>query len=238
MLLQALECDDEESRRLAAATIVKRRGQQSILEIIRRVDSLDDEACKEFSQSPERFKVALELAISKSDDDTRNAAITFIRRTGNFEQFPTLLDQLEAADQSYCETVATAAVEMVAQLSRRLRSNDAAIFPGQGGAALQKYRLAILDELDARTNQFDELSRPETVLRLVLILGGPEDEAVRNILRGVARHVEMPAQRYCQKIRILRCLNCFATSWHIMLRRLPSSRFFEHELTSSSSCIC
>jgi hypothetical protein len=41
VLMQALECDDDHARRLAAATVVKRRGQQSILEIIRRADSLD-----------------------------------------------------------------------------------------------------------------------------------------------------------------------------------------------------
>lgn len=181
VLMQALECDDDHARRLAAATVVKRRGQQSILEIIRRADSLDEEACKEFSQSPARFRVALEQAISKSDDQTRNAAITFIRRTGNFEQFATLLDELDSADKATAETVEVAVVELATQLTQRLRSNDESIFPGLDGAALRHHLSTMLDELDSRTKQFDKLSKPETVLRLILTLGGPDDAAVRYI---------------------------------------------------------
>lgn len=113
MLMQALECDDDKARKLAATAVVKRPGQQSILEIIRRVDSLDDESCKEFSKSPERFRDALEQAISKSDGETRNAAITFIRRTGNFYSFATLLDELESADDATSNTVEATVVEMV-----------------------------------------------------------------------------------------------------------------------------
>ena len=177
VLLQALECDDDEARRLAAATVVQRRGQQSILEIIRRVDTLDDEACKEFSQSPERFRIALEQAISKSDGETRNAAFTFIRRTGNFEQFSTLLDQIESGSEARCEAASEAALEM----TRRLRESEETIFPGLDGATLRSHRTSALDELDARTKQFDELSRAETILRLTLILGGPDDTAVRNV---------------------------------------------------------
>jgi len=181
VLMQALECDDDQARKLAAATVVKRHGQQSILEIIRRVDSLDDEACREFSQSPERFRVALEQAISKSDDETRNAAITFIRRTGNFEQFTTLLDLLESADEATCKATEVAVVEMATQLEQRLRSSDESIFPGLDGAALRRYRSTMLGELDSRTMQFDDLAKPDAVLRLILTLGGPDDAAVRNV---------------------------------------------------------
>lgn len=181
VLMKALECDDEDARRLAAATVVKRRGQQSILEIIRRADSLDEEACKEFSQSPSRFRVALEQAISKSDDQTRNAAITFIRRTGNFEQFSTLLNQLNSTDAATAETVEVAVVELATQLTQRLSSNDVSIFPGLDGAALRQHRSMMLGELDSRTNKFDQLSKPKTILTLILILGGPDDAAVRNV---------------------------------------------------------
>lgn len=181
MLLQALESDDEATRRLAAAAVVKRRGQQNLLEIIRRVDSLDDEACQEFSQAPERFRVALEQALLESDDETRLAAITFVRRTGSFGQFPTLLGQLQSADEAYGDAIARAAVELVGQLARRLRSNDKSIFPGLDGATLRTHRIAILADLDARTFQFDEQSRPELILHLVLILGEPDDDAVRNL---------------------------------------------------------
>lgn len=182
VLMKALECDDDDARRLAAATVVKRRGQQSILEIIRRAESLDEKACEEFSQSPERFRVALEQAISRSDDETRNAAITFVRRTGNFEQFSTLLDQLNSADEAACKNVEVAVVEMATQLTQRLSSNDESIFPGLDGAALRLHRSTMLGELDSRTNKFDQLSKPETILRLILILGGPDDAAVRNVL--------------------------------------------------------
>ena len=50
VLMHAMECDDKYSRRLAAETIIKRQSQQSILEIIRRVATLDDKACNEFSR--------------------------------------------------------------------------------------------------------------------------------------------------------------------------------------------
>ena len=136
---------------------------------------------REFSQSPERFRVALEQAISKSDDETRNAAITFIRRTGNFEQFSSLLDQLESTDSAIGKSAEVALVELATQLSQRLRSNDESIFPGLDGPTLRQHRSSILNELDSRTKNFDELSKPETVLRLILTLGGPDDATVRNV---------------------------------------------------------
>jgi hypothetical protein len=181
VLVQALECGDDVARRMAAVTVVQRPGQQNILDIIRRVDSLDDEACKEFSQSPERFRVALEQAISKSDEATRNAAVIFIRRTGNFQQFSTLLDEFGSAEETRCEIAETAAVELASQMAERLRLNDDSIFPGLDGATLRSHRSTMLDELDARTKQFDDLLKPEAVLRLILILGGPDDTAVRNL---------------------------------------------------------
>ena len=182
VLMQALECDDEAVQKMAAATIVQRPGQHNILNVIRKVESLRDDACNEFSQSPERFRMALEQAISRSDDETRNAAVTFIRRTGNFEQFATLLDELGSADELRCQSAQTAFVEMASQMVERLRLNDESIFPGLDGVTLRKHRKKILDDLDTRTKQFDDLPKPETVLRLILIIGGPNDEAVRNIL--------------------------------------------------------
>ena len=175
VLMQALECDDEAVQKMAAATIVQRPGQHNILNVIRKVESLRDDACNEFSQSPERFRMALEQAISRSDDETRNAAVTFIRRTGNFEQFATLLDELGSADELRCQSAQTAFVEMASQMVERLRLNDESIFPGLDGVTLRKHRKKILDDLDTRTKQFDDLPKPETVLRLILIIGGPND---------------------------------------------------------------
>jgi hypothetical protein len=59
VLMHAMGCDDKYSRRLAAETIIKRQSQQSILEIIRRVATLDDKACNEFSHAPDRFTTVL-----------------------------------------------------------------------------------------------------------------------------------------------------------------------------------
>ena len=182
VLLQALECDDDQARKLAAATVVQRRGQQSILEIIRRIDSLDDEACKQFSRSPEKFQVALKQAISESDDETFDAAIRFIGRTGNFDLFATLLDKLESADSPVRDTVSTAVENLATHLSHRLRSNDQSIFPGLDRTALRRHRSTMLSELNSRTKRFDTLSSAEMIVRLILIIGGPEDEAVRNVL--------------------------------------------------------
>lgn len=181
VLVQALECDDEAARKMAAATVVRRPGQQNILDIIRKVDSLTDDACNEFSKSPERFRVALEQAISRSDDETRNAAVAFIRRTGNFEQFSTLLDEFGSKDNARRESVQTAAIGLASQIAERLRANDKSIFPGMDGATLQRHRSTILDDLDTRTKQFDDLPKPETVLQLILVIGGPDDNAVRNL---------------------------------------------------------
>ncbi len=181
VLVQALQCGDDVARRMAAATVVQRPDQQSILDIIRRVDSLDETACNEFSRSPDRFHEALEQAISGPDDAMRSTAIRFIRRTGNFEQFATLLDELGSADEVFCESAEAAAIELASQMAERLRTNNESIFPGLDGATLRTYRSTILNELDARTKRFDDLPKPEAFLRLILILGGPDDAAVRNL---------------------------------------------------------
>ena len=115
-------------------------------------------------------------------NDVVDVVVAVDRRRGNFEQFATLLDELGSADELRCQSAQAAVVEMASQMVERLRLNDESIFPGLDGVTLRKHRKKILDDLDTRTKQFDDLPKPETVLRLILIIGGPNDEAVRNIL--------------------------------------------------------
>ena len=181
VLMQALACDDSEARRLAAVSVVKRRGQQSLLEIIRHVDSLDDVACEEFSRSPGRFRVALQQAILRSDDATRDAAFEFIRRTANFEQFPTLLNQLESTDAALREIVGVAIGDLATRMSQRLRTGDESILPGLNASTLRMHRSVMLGELDARTQRLSGSDNLEPVLRSLLTLGSPNDVAIKSV---------------------------------------------------------
>jgi len=180
---------------LAAATVVKRRGQQSVLEVIRRVETLHDEACREFSHSPERFQVALEEAISKLDDDTRNAAVTFICRTGNVEQFGMLLDQLESSDDSFREIVAEAVFDLAGRLSQRIRSKDETLLPHLDQSSLNIHRAAMLNELDQRLHRYEALTNPLPLLKSLLILGGPDDTAIRNVFNKRGESCRCAAQK-------------------------------------------
>lgn len=181
VLMEALECDDGEARRLAATTVVKRRGHQSLLEIIRRVDSMDEDTCCELSRSPGQFRGALQEAILQSDQATRDSAVEFIRRTGNFEQVPLLLDQLESDEETYRENVSRTLIDLTTRLSERLRTGNASILPALDAALIKKHRLTLLGELNVRTNRFASLTDPETVIRVLLTIGSPEDTAIRNL---------------------------------------------------------
>lgn len=183
VLLKAFESEDEESRQLAAATIVKRPGQHRLLEIIRRVDSLDETACAEFSLSPERFNVALNQCFDDTEDDSRSSAVEFIRRTTNFSQLHTLFDQLQDTEDEYRKSVTTAIHDLTDQLSLRIRTDDESVLPTFDLESLQTHQRLIIEDLAARTRH--DLSEEHIlfpVLRSLLILGRADEEAVLAVL--------------------------------------------------------
>jgi len=183
VLLKAFESEDEESRKLAAATVIKRPGQDGLLEIIRRVNSLDSEACAEFSQSPERFEIVLEHCFKNTDSDNLSAAVEFVRRTTNFTQFGALLNQLQTDDGSHRDAVMAALNELTDQLARRLQNNDETILPAFDLESLQAHRQAIIACIDSQEmkDSIDEPALP-TALRSLLLLGRADEEAVINAL--------------------------------------------------------
>lgn len=182
VLMDALECDDGEARRRAATTVVKRRSHESLLEIIRRVDSMDEATCDDLSRSPGQFRGALQEAILESDGETRNCAVEFIRRTANYEHVPLLLDQVGAPDETCRAAVARTLDDLATRLSQRLRTGDASLLSQHDAASLKKHRSAMLGELNIRTSHFDRLTNPEPVLRTLMTIGSPEDAAVRNLI--------------------------------------------------------
>lgn len=180
--MDALECDDGEARRLAATTVVKRQSHESFLEIIRRVDSMDEATCEDFSQSSGQFRRALQEALLGSDRETRKCAVEFIRRTANYEQFPLLLDLVEAPDETCRAAVTRTLGDLATRLSQRLRTGDVSILAGHETAALKNHRSMMLGELNSRTSHFERLSNPEPVLRTLMTIGGPDDNAVRKLM--------------------------------------------------------
>lgn len=183
VLLKAIESEDEESRQLAAATVVKRRGQHSLLEIIRRVDSLDEKACAEFSLSPERFDVVLEQCFKNEDAETQQAAVRFIQRTTNFTQFQALLDQLQSDDATLRKAASETIGDLTDQMAQRLRTDDESVLPTFDTESLQTHRQVIISQIDAQTKNdpVDEYVL-NTILRSLLLLGQADEEAVLNVL--------------------------------------------------------
>lgn len=182
VLIQALGSDDPEARRLAAAAVVKRRGQLSILEVIRQVEELGDECCEEFSQSPDRFRTALNQCFSHSDDETQLAAIRFICRTANFSQVGVLVEQLDSDDGGVRDAVSRALVELAENVATRLYFGDMSCLPGFTEQDLQQHRNLMVQLFDAKTSDFAGLEHPRPLLRAMLTLGRAGDEPILNIL--------------------------------------------------------
>ncbi|MDA1163514.1 MAG: HEAT repeat domain-containing protein [Planctomycetota bacterium] len=180
--MHAIESGDEDSRRLAMGTILKRQGHLNILQIIQRVDTLNDETCVEFSQSPERFTPALKQCFSHSDQATQLAAIEFVRRTANFDEFDTLLELLEADDESLGAAAVQAASNLAERMMVRFRTRDVSALPCFEEQTLSDFRMTIVERLDFLILHVASRRNPLPLYRLLLTLGRADDKAILNVL--------------------------------------------------------
>lgn len=168
--------------KLAAAALVNRRSQLAILEMVRRNDRLHDEVCAFFARNPQRFVPALRQCLSGSDVGDRAAGLKFIQRTRNTTQIPAMIGLLDHSDELTQNLAATSLVELSDLLSRRLLTQDSELLPGLDADATRTLRTDILNRLNARLNDFAQLTHAEPLVEVILILGRIEDEAVVNVL--------------------------------------------------------
>lgn len=182
VLLRAMESDDEGSRRLAAEGIVKRQSQQSILEIIRRAETLNKDVCNEFSQSPDRFTTALTHCFSHTENATRQSAIEFIRRTANFFEFGRLLDLLDADEPGICEAAAAAVRDLTDQMATRCRQCDESVLSQFDEQTVRRHRSTVMESFASRTQTLTDRTNPLPVLHSLLTIGNPDDKAIQDVL--------------------------------------------------------
>lgn len=193
-MVAALKSEDEATRKLSATALIEQRSQLSLVEVIRQVDTLSDQVCDEFAQSPERFSTVIRQCIAQPNQDVRLAAIRFIHRTSHYALFPLLL---ELFDHDEAEVRAAAAVSL-RELSNRFAHvllNDGGSIPaGMRFDTARTLQQELLARLEGRAAHADKLTHPAAVVESLLLIGVPGHDAVRNVLD---RRGEL-----CQKLAI------------------------------------
>lgn len=181
-MVAALKSDDDAARRLSAKALVEQRSQLSLVEVIRQAESLSDEVCSEFAQSPERFSIVIRQCISQPDLEIRVAAVTFIARTSNYTLFPLLLELLDHKEAEVRAAAAASLRELSDTFARFLLTDGGGIPPGMRFDTARIMQQELLARLDGRAADVDRLSNPAAVVESLLLIGVPGHDAVRNVL--------------------------------------------------------
>jgi HEAT repeat protein len=182
VLNAALDVATAEIRKRAAAAVILRRSQLSIVDVIRRVETLADDVCDVFSRSPDRFTPALNESLTSPREELRLSAIEFIRRTGNLPRFPSLLEKLQRTDGEFRDRAIDAVRDLARQLARRLMTDDQSILPGLEFDVAKAHQEMLPGLLDKTLDVLEDERHREVIIESILLLGDIDGDVVRNLL--------------------------------------------------------
>ena len=207
-LLAALTVDDAECRRLGAEGIIRQRSQLTVLNLIRQIDDLPDDVFASLARQPDRFEAPLKQCFQRGDKTDLQAATEFTRRCGCIGHFSDAVRLLEHWDEDIRDAASNCVRELAEQLALRLLTNDTTLLPGIDLDHCRALRIELLDQLGGVLYQFDHLMNPQPAVDAVLLLGRPDDEAVKNVCSKYGSDCEQMA---AETLRTMKSLPLFDT---------------------------
>ena len=179
LLIAALDVSDPRTRSRAVSCLMNRGCVQGQVELIRRFTSLPPEAVAAIEKSPHLLEPGVRHALFQGGAELQHTAIELIRLFDVPELIPLLLEVLERTDHPCQEQAATTLLLQVGRLYDGLQQRDE--HHHRPARARTEQRRAIMKCLGRSAERFSRLSPPQQVIESILILGQPQDAAIRLI---------------------------------------------------------
>ena len=182
VLIHALNVTDSAIQTRATAALMKRSSTRGHTELIRQLDSLSPDSRQELEKQSARIAEAAKQALLNGDADLRRNGLELVRTAESYKQIPTLLQMLESVHDDLRDEIVQSLHDLINRLYEHSR-------PDGGESSTEKYlrnapqvRHHVLTELDRAVSHFERLVYPEDVVESILILGDPDNFAVRKVL--------------------------------------------------------
>lgn len=192
VLLQAVVSPHNAIARRAAKCIGQRQSTQRIAELIKKTEQLGDAAVAELARAEERLAPALKQCLLNPKPDQRLLTLEFVRRTASVGQITQLLQLVDDPTNALQTQTSNVVRELVTKLAYRLAGTGQPGLEHLSDEAIHSTQMHLLNELDRRSEKFDDVRDQELYVECILLLGQSNCTAVRNVLdkRGSAgRHM-------------------------------------------------
>lgn len=192
LLLKAVVSSVDGIARRGAKCLGQKASPQRITELIKLVDHLGGGALEELAKADERLNPHLKPALQNPQPQQRAAALEFVRRASLISQLSLLLQLVDDHSNSLQTQTSDVVRELVTKLAYRLAGNEQEGLQHLSDEAVRSAQMGLLNELDRRSEKFDDIRDQELYVESILLLGKSDCTAVKNVLdkRGSAgRHM-------------------------------------------------
>lgn len=181
LLISALD-KYESIRGRAVSTLMQRNTTRGHLEVIRRLHFLTPQQRDTLETNIARLSGSLRQGLLHGDAELRDNALEFVRSAECYDQLRPLLQILEGDSQEAAEHAAETIRELVDRLYEHLHFDRDSKSNRRYVHNALHIRHEILTALDELCDDFAQLRHAEKVVEWVLILGDPDNFAVKKVL--------------------------------------------------------
>jgi HEAT repeat protein len=182
VLIAALDIDQTDIQQSAVNTLIKRKSSRGQLEIIRRVPRLHETVRESLESQIDRISGSLRQALLHGDAELRAHGLELLRATENFELIPALLEMLKDNRAEITDLAAETMRDLIDRLYEHSHSGKGSRRPGRYLRNVAQINHNVLSGFDRALSEYSELSHQRDVVEAVMILGEPDNFAVKKAL--------------------------------------------------------
>jgi HEAT repeat protein len=182
LTIAALAVTNERTQQAATTSLLKRSSTRGQVEVVRRFDRLCPDAQRIVEEQVSSIEAALRQCLLHGDADLRRNALEIVRLTGDYQQIPALLELLRQDDGDVADTAAETIRDLVSDLHEYLTFDTETKAGGKHLRNAPQVKHEVLTSFNQACTEFDTLTRPRNVVEGVLVLGDPENFAVKTVL--------------------------------------------------------
>lgn len=191
-LLKAVVSPLEGISRRAARCLGLKPNQQRVTELIKLTNQLNNAAREELAKAEERLAPSVKQALQTSQPQQRMATLEFVRKTAQIGQLSCLLQLVDDPTNSLQTQTSEVVRDLVTKLAYRLAGTEQEGLQHLADEVIRATQMSLLNELDRRSEDFDDVRDQELYVECILLLGQSNCTAMKNVLdkRGSAgRHM-------------------------------------------------
>lgn len=178
-LLSSLKVSDAACRRFGLQALLQK--PDSVPHLIQRIGDLPDDVCDSLARQPHVHYEAVRQCLQRNEHPVLRSTLEFMRRCACVMHADVLVTLPEHPDDGIRAAASRTLTALAEQLALRTRTGNRSYVPGHDDDHCRAIRIDFLKELDRTVSRYRDLANPQPVIDAILILGNPDDKAVRRV---------------------------------------------------------